>query len=156
MAGMDELLLGRRTYDIFAAYWPSQEDGGDGGIAQLFNRLPKYVPSRQERSLAWANTTQLGPDTAIPVRELRERHENTHVFGSLDLVQTLLSEHLFDRLTLWVHPILLVSGKRAFGNGVVPTNLRLVEPAVSSPKGVVMQCYALAGGRTKRGAAFVV
>jgi dihydrofolate reductase len=142
MAGMDALLLGRRTYDIFAAYWPH----ADGDIARLFNRLPKYVASRQAPNLEWADSTLLGPDVLAAVRELRERHENIHVIGSIDFVQTLFAERLFDRLTLWVYPILLGGGKKVFADGVVPTNLRLIEPVVASPKGAVMQRYALADG----------
>ena len=142
MAGMDALLLGRRTYDIFARYWPHA--GGD--IAELFNRLPKYVASRQALNLEWAGSTLLGPDAVASVRELRDRHENIHVIGSLDFVQTLFAERLFDRLTLWVYPILLGGGKKVFAGGVVPTNLRLIEPVVASPKGAVMQRYALAEG----------
>jgi dihydrofolate reductase len=146
MAGMDALLLGRRTYDIFAAYWPHQEEGVDGSIARLFNRLPKYVASRQTPTLEWADSTLLGPDVVAAVRELRDRHANIHVIGSLDFVQTLFAERLFDRLTLWVYPILLGGGKKVFADGVVPTNLRLIEPVVASPKGAVLQRYALADG----------
>jgi dihydrofolate reductase len=142
MAGMDALLLGRRTYDIFAGYWPHAE----GGIARLFNRLPKYVASRGTPALEWAGSALLGPDVAASVHELRSRHENIHVIGSLDFVQTLFAERLFDRLTLWVYPILLGSGKKVFAQGVVPTNLRLIEPVIASPKGAVMQRYALAEG----------
>ncbi|CAN7465027.1 dihydrofolate reductase family protein [Arthrobacter sp. LjRoot78] len=142
MAGMDALLLGRRTYDIFAAYWPHQH----GDIAQLFNRIPKYVASRQAPTLEWADSTLLGPDVAAGVRELRDRHENIHVIGSLNFVQTLFAEKLFDRLTLWVYPILLGSGKKVFADGVVPTNLTLIEPVLASPKGAVLQRYALAEG----------
>ena len=142
MAGMDALLLGRRTYDIFASYWPHAE----GGIARLFNRLPKYVASRQALTLEWENSTLLGPDVADAVRELRARHAEIHVIGSLDFVQTLFAERLFDRLTLWVYPILLGGGKKVFVDGVVPTNLKLVEPVVASPKGAVMQRYELADG----------
>jgi dihydrofolate reductase len=142
MAGMDALLLGRRTYDIFAAYWP----GAHGDIARLFNSLPKYVASRQTPPLEWAGSTLLGPDVIAAVRELRGRHANIHVIGSLDFVQTLLAERLFDRLTLWVYPILLGDGKKVFADGVVPTNLRLIEPVVASPKGAVLQRYALADG----------
>jgi dihydrofolate reductase len=147
MEGMDALLLGRRTYDIFASYWPHEELGGAGKIARLFNRIPKYVASRQARSLDWAGSTQLGADAAAAVRELRDRHENIHVIGSLDFVQTLFAEQLFDRLNLWVYPILLGGGKKVFADGVVPTNLRLAEPAVSSPKGSVMLRYELVEGR---------
>lgn len=142
MAELDALLLGRRTYDIFAAYWPH----ANGDIAQLFNRIPKYVASRGTPALEWADSTLLGPDVAAAVRELRDRHEHIHVIGSLDFVQTLFAERLFDRLTLWVYPILLGSGKKVFADGVVPTNLRLIEPVVASPKGAVLQRYALADG----------
>ncbi|AXJ09086.1 dihydrofolate reductase family protein [Arthrobacter sp. PM3] len=142
MAGMDALLLGRRTYDIFASYWPHQ----DGNIARLFNRIPKYVASRQAPGLDWADSTLLGPDVVASVRALRNRHEHIHVIGSLDFAQTLFAERLFDRLTLWVYPILLGSGKKVFADGVVPTNLRLIEPVIASPKGAVMQRYALAEG----------
>ncbi len=139
---MDALLLGWRTYEIFAAYWPH----ADGPIAQLFNRLPKYVASRQSPSLEWSDSTLLGPDVVPAVREMRDRHANVHVIGSLDFVQTLFAEGLFDRLTLWVYPILLGGGKKVFADGVVPTNLRLIEPVVASPKGAVMQRYAFAEG----------
>jgi dihydrofolate reductase len=142
MAGMDALLLGRRTYDIFAAYWPHE----DGAIAGLFNRLPKYVASRRSPALDWAGSTLLGPDVVPAVRTLRDRHENVHVIGSINFAQTLFAERLFDRLTLWVYPILLGGGKKVFADGVVPTNLRLIEPVVASPKGAVLQRYALADG----------
>lgn len=141
MHGMDALLLGRRTYDIFAGYWPRAEQGTDSDVARLFNRLPKYVASRRPQQLEWAGSTQLGPDVAAAVRELRDRHEHIHVIGSLDFVQTLFAEGLFDRLTLWVYPILLGSGKRVFADGVVPTNLRLIEAAGASPKGAVQLRY---------------
>ena len=103
-------------------------------------------PRVRRRTLDWADSTLLGADVAAAVRELRERHENIHVIGSLDFVQTLLAERLFDRLTLWVHPILLGGGKKVFADGAVPTNLRLLEPAVTSPRGVVRQRYALVDG----------
>ena len=77
----------------------------------------------------WAGSTRLGPDLATAVREVRDRHEHTHVIGSLDLVQTLLAERLFDRLTLWVYPVVLGPGKKVFEGGAVPSNLTLVEPA---------------------------
>lgn len=142
MVGMDALLLGRRTYDIFAGYWPHQ----DGSIAQLFNRIPKYVASRQTLDLEWEGSSQLGPDVVSALHELRDKHEHIHVIGSLDFMQTLFAERLFDRLTLWVYPILLGGGKKVFADGVVPTNLRLIEPVVASPKGAVMQRYALVEG----------
>ncbi|QGH69694.1 dihydrofolate reductase family protein [Pseudactinotalea sp. HY158] len=146
MEGMDALLLGRRTYDIFAGYWPGER----GPMAERLNRLPKYVASRSTRDLRWNNSTQLGPDLAA-VRELRIRHEHVHVIGSLDLVQTLFAERFFDRLTLWVYPILLGGGKKVFAGGAVPTSLELLEPVVASPKGAIMQRYALREGTPEVG-----
>jgi dihydrofolate reductase len=146
MNGLDALLLGRRTYDIFAAYWPEQDEGVDSGIARLFNRVPKYVASRSVPTLDWANSTLLGADIASAIDELRDRHSNVHVIGSLDLVQTLIAEGLFDRLTLWIYPILLGTGKQVFAGGTIPSNLTLIEPAVTSPKGAVYVRYARAEG----------
>lgn len=112
----------------------------------MFNRIPKYAASRGRLTPEWANTTQLGEDTAAAMAELRERHEHTHVIGSMDFVQTLFAGQLFDRLTLWVYPILLDSGKKVSADGAVPTNLRLLGPAVSSSKGAIPQHYAREDG----------
>lgn len=146
MEDLDALLLGRRTYDIFAAYWPQQESGVDGGIAELFNRVPKYVASRGAPTLDWESSTLLGADLTAEVERLRSRHEHVHVIGSVDLVQTLLARGLFDRLTLWIHPILLGTGKQVFAGGVVPTNLELVRPAITSPNGTIQAVYARRDG----------
>ena len=144
--GTDALLLGRRTYDVFAAYWPHQEGGRDDDIAALFNRVPKYVASRGTPDLPWAGSAQLGPDLAAAVREIRDRHEHVTVVGSLDLVQTLLRERLFDRLDLWLHPIVLGVGKRVLAGGTVPAVLTLLEPPAASPAGTVYLRYGLAEG----------
>lgn len=149
--GTDALLLGRRTYDIFAAYWPHQKGGPDNSIATLFNSVPKYVASRGAADLSWDGSTQLGPDLAGAVREIRDRHDNVKVVGSLDLVQTLLREKLFDRLNLWVHPIVLGVGKKVFDKGAVPTNLTLLEPPVAAPTGTVYLQYGIDPGRPATG-----
>src|SRR5918998_1133676 len=94
----------------------------------------------------WAGSTRLGPDLAAAVREIRDRHENIKVVGSLDLVQALLREKLFDRLDLWVHPIVLGVGKKVFDGGAVPTNLTLLEPPAASPTGTVYLRYGIAEG----------
>jgi len=145
--GTDALLLGRRTYDIFAAYWPNQDDE----FGTLFNSIPKYVASRGKPDLSWAGSTQLGPDLPGAVRELRDRHQHVKVVGSLNLVQTLLREKLFDRLDLWVHPIVLGIGKKVFDGGAVPTNITLLEPPVASAKGTVYLRYGLADGTPETG-----
>jgi dihydrofolate reductase len=139
---MDALLLGRRTYDIFAGYWPHQSDE----TANRLNSIPKYVASRGKPDLSWADSTHLGLDLVTAVRELRDKHQHVHVIGSLNLVQTLLHERLFDRLNLWIYPIVLGVGKKVFGGGEVPANLKLLEPAVTSPKGAVFLRYGLESG----------
>jgi dihydrofolate reductase len=147
----DALLLGRRTYDIFAAYWPYQEGGQDDQIATLFNGVPKYVASRGRPELAWAGSTQLGPDLVGAVREVRDRHQHVKVVGSLNFVQTLLREKLFDAIDLWVHPVVLGVGKKVFDGGAVPTNLALLEPPVAGSKGTVHLRYGLAEGTPATG-----
>jgi dihydrofolate reductase len=149
--GTDALLLGRRTYEIFAGYWPHQEGGQDGDFAALFNRVPKYVASRGEPDLPWAGSTLLGPDLAAAVREVRDRHEHVTVVGSLDLLQTLLRERLVDRLDLWLHPLVLGTGKKVFAGGTVPATLTLLEPPASSPRGSVFLRYGLAGDTPRTG-----
>jgi len=151
MDGLDALLLGRRTYDIFAAYWPHQEQGADAGIARLFNDVPKYVASRSAPTLDWNNSTLLDRDIASAVAELRGLHDNVHVIGSLDLVQTLIADGLFDRLSLWIYPLLLGTGKHVFTDRIVPSNLTLLEPAVTSPNGAVHVRYARAEGTPSTG-----
>jgi dihydrofolate reductase len=149
--GTDALLLGRRTYDLFASYWPHQKGGEDGDIATLFNSVPKYVASRGTPDLSWAGSTHLGQDLAAAVREIRERHEHIKVVGSLDLVQSLLREKLFDRLDLWVHPVMLGTGKKVFDGGEVPANLTLLAPPAAGPKGTVYLRYGLAEGTPRTG-----
>ncbi len=147
VAGIEQteaLLLGRRTYDIFAAYWPKATDGPDAAIAKQLNSMPKYVVSRSTPSLSWEGSTLVN-DVAAAVPQLRAKYGQTHVIGSANLFQTLLAERLFDRLNLWVYPLMLGTGKRAFADGTVPASLRAVEPAVSSPNGAVLLRYALTG-----------
>ncbi|ANC30276.1 dihydrofolate reductase family protein [Isoptericola dokdonensis] len=140
--GTDALLLGRRTYDIFAAYWPHQDDE----FGRLFDRVPKYVATRGEPDLPWAGSSRLDTDLVAEVHALRGRHEHVKVVGSLDLVQTLLREKLFDRLDLWVHPIVLGAGKKLFDGSEVPTNLELLEPPAPSPRGTVLLRYGRLDG----------
>jgi dihydrofolate reductase len=142
IAATDALLLGRRTYDIFAAYWPTITDGPDVGIAERFTAIPKYVASRLRPSLPWANSVHVA-DLGEAVPQLRARHGITRVIGSANLFQSLMHARLFDRLNLWTYPLLLGTGKRAFADGTVPAVLRLAGPAVTSPKGAVLLQYEL-------------
>jgi dihydrofolate reductase len=147
MRGLDALLLGRRTYDIFASYWPQHTEGDEGHIGRLFNRVPKYVASRNAAlPLDWEGSTRVGDDLAAEIAALRSAHREVHVIGSIDLVHTLLAEGLFDQLTLWVYPLLLGAGKKVFDDGALPSVLRLLEPPVTDDAGVMLLRY----GRTDR------
>lgn len=126
---MDALLLGRRTYEIFAGYWPTASE--EIPYTRLLNGIPKYVASRTlTEPLTWRGSELLVGDIAESVSAVKERHGETHVIGSLNLVQTLLRLGLVDRLNLWQFPLLLGSGKRVFGRGTAPTALQLTETCV--------------------------
>ena len=140
---MDALLLGRRTYEIFADYWPKAPD--DMPFTGLLNRVPKYVATRTlAEPLAWHGSTVVTGDLAETITALKERHDEVHVIGSLDLVQSLLRLGLVDRLQLWLYPLVLGSGKQLFAGGTVPTALRLTR-SVSYPNGTVQLAYETAG-----------
>ncbi|KIC57045.1 dihydrofolate reductase family protein [Microbacterium hominis] len=142
---MDALLLGRRTYDIFAGYWPHHTDGPEGFIGRHFDAIPKYVASRAGVAPEWAGTSVLtGSDAevAAAVDALRDRHAEVHVIGSVDFSQTLLRARLYDELKLWVHPVVLGQGKKVFPDGAAPARLRLIAPAVSGPTGTLLLRYA--------------
>jgi dihydrofolate reductase len=148
MQTMDALLLGRRTYDIFAGYWPHHTTGPEGPIGQLFDRIPKYVASRGTPQLEWQGSSLLGRDIASEIAALRARHQDVHVIGSVDFAQTLLSAQLFDVLTLWVYPVVLGQGKKVFPDGAAPAALRLLEPPISGKAGAVQLRYGPAGEPT--------
>ncbi len=142
MSDLDALVLGRRTYDILAGYWPQPTTGPAGAIGVLFNRVPKYVASRDSGiRLDWNGSTRIGADLAAELGAVRAAHRDIHVIGSLDFVHTLLAEGLFDELKLWVYPILLGAGKRVFDEGSAPRMLRLLEPARTDEHGVTLLRY---------------
>jgi dihydrofolate reductase len=145
IAGLEALLLGRKTYEIFAAYWPQQP--AENSIAARLNGAPKYVASRTLDTVGWTNSKLIQGDVAEAVAQLKGEFGRVDVIGSGDLVQTLLGNDLVDRLNLWVYPLLLGSGKRLFAEGTVPTALRLVESATFS-KGAVHLIYERAGKPT--------
>jgi dihydrofolate reductase len=140
---MDALLLGRTTYEIFADYWPTAPE--EIPFTGLLNGVPKYVASRTlSDPLTWEGSTLLTGDFAESINAVKERHDRVHVIGSLDLVQSLLRFGLVDRLNLWLYPLLLGSGKPVFGDGTLPTVLRLVE-SHTYPKGTLQLNYETAG-----------
>src|SRR5438132_4299784 len=138
---MDALLLGRKTHDIFAAYWPRATTGE---IADKLNNAPKFVASRSRRKLEWSNSTLIEGDLSKEVARIKQKHAEVQVMGSGNLVQTLLRHDLVDRFNLWVYPLLLGTGKRLFGEGTVPAGLRLTSSR-EFPKGAVHLAYDRAG-----------
>ena len=138
---IDALLLGRKTYDIFAGYWPDQ---GDDPIAVKFNAVPKFVASRTLTDPTWQGTTVLS-DVATEVRAIKERFDEIHVIGSGDLVRSLLAADLVDRLNLYLYPITFGSGKRLFDAGTVPAAFALAQQPIAFPKGAVSLVYERAG-----------
>jgi dihydrofolate reductase len=171
-AAMDEvfakpfdLLLGRKTYEIFAAHWPHVSDeeraerGGsasdveDAGAAAL-NSAKKYVASRTLDRLEWNNSELLEGDVAEAVAELKaEDGPDISVQGSSDLIQTLLEHDLVDELRIWIFPVIVGPGKRLFGQGAVPAGMELVDSKTSST-GVIMATYKRAGGIDRGSFAF--
>jgi dihydrofolate reductase len=139
----DALLLGRHTYEIFAAYWPRAS--ADDPIGAKLNAVPKFVASRTLRSVDWSNSTLLEGDAATAVAGLKSsRDGEIHVTGSGDLVQTLLAAGLVDEFRLWIFPVLLGTGRRLFAGGTVPAGLRLVASETSG-SGVAFHTYRAAG-----------
>ena len=137
-----DLVLGRRTYDIFAAYWPhaTEEQG-----AKPLNDATKYVASRGHPSLEWDRSILIEGDAAEGVAALKRGDgPELQVHGSADLLQTLIRHGLIDVYRLWVFPVVVGSGKRLFADGTVPAALRLVDSTVSTT-GVVIGTYEPAG-----------
>ncbi|HKO84058.1 MAG TPA: dihydrofolate reductase family protein, partial [Actinomycetota bacterium] len=132
----DALLLGHTTYDIFRSYWPGKTDP----IGRAFDRVPKYVASRGTPELTWETSTQL-TDPATEVRDLRERHEQIHTWGSANLLQTLFREGLVNQVNLWVCPVVIGQGKKLFPEGATPGRFELVEPPRSYPGGATLLRY---------------
>lgn len=137
LAAPFNLLLGRKTYEIFAAHWPHSKAGP---IADKFNAVTKYVATSSTAPLAWKNSVALHDAAADVARLKQEEGPNLLLQGSGDLIQTLLAHDLIDQFKLFVFPVVLGSGKRLFGTGTVPAALKLVETKVSTT-GVTMSTY---------------
>jgi dihydrofolate reductase len=137
-----DLVLGRRTYDIFASYWPNApEEAG----AKPLNDATKYVASRGRPTLSWERSVLVEGDAAEGIAELKKGDgPELQVHGSGNLVQTLIRHDLVDEYRLWVFPVMIGSGKRLFGDGTIPAALRLLDTTVSTT-GVVIGTYEPAG-----------
>jgi dihydrofolate reductase len=136
------MVLGRRTYDIFAAYWPTAPEEAGG---KVFNEATKYVASRSRPRLGWSNSVLIEGDAAEGIAKLKhEDGPELQVHGSANLIQTLLAHDLVDRYRLMVFPVVIGSGKRLFAEGTLPGSLKLVDSRVSTT-GVLIATYEPAG-----------
>jgi dihydrofolate reductase len=144
-----DLVLGRKTYEIFAAHWPHTDDPG----AEPLNKATKHVASTTRTELEWANSTLIEGDVPEAVRALKEQDgPELQVHGSASLIQTLLAHGLIDEFRLWIFPLVLGKGKRLFDGGTVPAGLEVVSSQVSST-GVIMATYR--SGAEIKGGSFV-
>jgi dihydrofolate reductase len=134
-----DLLLGRKTYDIFAAYWPKQDPASLGAP---FNKAIKYVVSNSSPKLTWENSVLIdGDDLVAKLKELKQQGgPMLQVHGSSNLIQTLLKNDLVDELWLKIFPVTLGKGKRLFGEGTIPAAFKLIESVVT-PSGVIVANY---------------
>jgi dihydrofolate reductase len=144
---VDAFLLGRKTYDIFAAYWPNVTDADDP-VANPLNALPKHVASTTLKDPAWANTTVLEGDVATAVRELKQLPgRELQVHGSGMLVRYLLDNDLVDRINLLVFPVIVGAGRRLFPDDGIATGLALDESRTTA-SGVTISTYRPIGRPT--------
>jgi dihydrofolate reductase len=138
-------LLGRKTYEIFAASWPKSTDPADE-IATALNTRPKFVASRTLDKVTWNNSRLLKGDVAEEVAKLKvQEGGEIQVHGSSDLLQTLLKHNLIDTLRIWQFPVVVGTGKRLFGEGAIPGSFRLVDTQQTAT-GAVLHVYERAGG----------
>ncbi len=136
-----DMLLGRKTYEIFAGYWPKQT----GSIADPFNKAKKYVVSDKGVDLTWKESILINADVVAKIKALkRESGPVFHVWGSSVLLQTLLSNDLVDELRLRIYPVTLGTGKRLFAEGTIPAAFELIDSKVL-PSGVILANYKRAG-----------
>lgn len=136
-----ELLLGKKTYDIFAGYWPKQK----GPIADPFNKTTKYVLCDKPEKLDWQNSVLVEGDVVSQLKDLKKQEgPMLQVHGSGNMAQTLFKNDLVDELWLKIFPLTLGSGKRLFADGTIPARFELVESNIL-PNGVIFANYKRAG-----------
>jgi len=138
-----DLLLGRKTYEIFAGYWPKQDP--DGPVTTPFNKATKYVVSNSSPALTWEKSELIDGDIVPKLKELKQQDGSMlQVHGSGNMIQTLLKEDLVDELWLKIYPVTLGSGKRLFAEGTMPASFELTE-SKTTPLGVIFANYKRAG-----------
>jgi dihydrofolate reductase len=137
-----DMLLGRRTYEIFASYWPNQ---GDHPIAKAFNKATKYVVTRSLERLDWEKSQRIAGDVVSEVPQLKASDgPELHIWGSGELLQTLIGANLIDEYRIWIFPVVLGKGKRLFEKGVPAFAVTLTETR-STSTGVILNTYQPAG-----------
>ncbi|MER8713764.1 dihydrofolate reductase family protein [Mesorhizobium sp. M1295] len=136
------LLLGRKTYDIFAAHWPYQKNDP---IADSFNAVTKYVATHRPDTLSWQNSQPLGSDVVATLRRMKQEDgPDLLIQGSSELIQTLLANDLIDEISLLIFPLVLGKGKKLFGSGTIPAAFKLTRSQASTT-GVIMASYERSG-----------
>jgi len=136
-----DLLLGRKTYEIFESYWPNQV----GPIADPFNKATKYVVSSSSPKLDWEKSVLIDGDVVSKIKELKQQDGSIlQVHGSSNLIQTLLKNDLVDELWLKIFPVTLSNGKRLFGEGTMPAAFELIDSEITS-KGIIFANYRRSG-----------
>jgi len=139
MAAPFELLLGRRTYEIFAAYWPNHKEEQRWG--KPFNNAKKYVVSHKSFKLSWSNSTLITGDVVAEIKKLKNSDgPDLLVYGSGNLIQTLLRNNLIDRMHIWTFPVTIGSGKKLFAEGTQPERFKPVDSKIT-PTGVIFATY---------------
>jgi dihydrofolate reductase len=134
-----DLLFGRRTYDIFAGYWPNHEDEPHWG--KPYSKAKKYVVSHKPVKLSWDNSELITGDVVKEIKKLKSSDgPDLWVWGSSNLIQTLLKHHLIDRMHLWIFPITIGTGKKLFAEGTRPERFKQVEAKVTST-GIIFATY---------------
>jgi len=135
-----DLLLGRKTYEIFAAHWPRVTDPSDV-VATRLNALPKHVASTTLTDVTWENSSLLKGDLASDVAALKKKYAGEiQVHGSCGLAQSLIERDLVDEYRLWLFPVVLGTGRRLFGPGAVPAPMSLID-SKRTGAGVVVNTY---------------
>jgi len=138
-----DLLLGRRTFDIFASYWPAADP--ENPVTQKFNSIRKYVVSNGTPDLSWKGSIQISGNVVEKIQELKkEEGPELLVNGSTELLQTLLANDLIDKLIIWTFPVSIGKGKRLFGDGTKPGSWKLADTKTSTT-GVLVSTYEPAG-----------
>ena len=141
VAGEFDMLLGRRTYDVFAGYWPKQ----GGPISKAFDKATKYVVTRTVHGLNWKDSQRISGDVVNEIRRLKATDgPELHLWGSHRLLEALIAADLVDEYRMWISPVVLGKGKRLFESSAPPRRLSLVE-TLSTPSGVLLNTYRPTG-----------